>query len=128
MTHQGGGGSSGGGGGGEPEILVPIAPPSDCINSFLAGVQTGDCNNMIDIPYEDLSGLDHRCDDGLPYPCSAEDFENTNLIEACRLNPTMPQCETTDVYDLCAHGGVPMPVIGCDYNLPMDPPSVSHHR
>lgn len=71
-------------------------------------------------PYIEWSELDHNCD-GAGFACEPEDFNNSNLTEACRMNPGMPQCQifdTTPVADLCAHGGVADPVIGCDYNPP----------
>lgn len=100
---------------------VPLEPvPLDtynCLNQFFATGSLPPGCDPGEIPtYSDISQLDHNCDGGLPTPCDEpQDFEDQNLIEACRLNPGLPWCETETIVDVCSHGGLPDPVVLCDY-------------
>lgn len=111
-------GSSGGSGGvtqggdGNGGVQAGYTPGGGCIIDVL---ESGIVAETCDVPeYESWSGLENDCAGG----CTEQDFENTNLRDACRLNPTMDACSQFDpykIYDICGHGGVADAVIGCDY-------------
>lgn len=97
----------------------------DCLTEVLANGTLPPWCSESDLPgYENWIGLDNDCTGNEPWICDESDFENTNVFDACLLNPGMAVCndlfETQEIYDLCWHGGLPDPVNGCLYDPPVD--------